>query len=168
MAKRVFAAPSLTYTAQADGVLTDSTYMALIGGSATQVINILELYLGGMASASTIAQMVLARSSTVGIIPTALALPNSDGPMHGATAALAAPAVSYVAAGTGPNRSPAVSIARMNLAFNAFGGIIRWVAAPGEEWTIVGNAVNVSETTLSNFSGGASSALVANIVYEPF
>src|SRR5215471_7046943 len=104
MAKRVFAVPSQSYTAQADGVLTTLTYMAIIGGSSTQIIDVLEIYMGGLDTSSTIAKMVFARSSTVGVIPTALALPNSDGPMNGATAALAAPPVTFVTAGTNPNR----------------------------------------------------------------
>src|SRR5262245_36503337 len=119
MAKRVFAVPSQSYTAQADGTLTTLTYMGLIGGSSTQILNVMEIYMGGLDTSSTIAKMVYARSSTVVSIPTALALPNSDGPMHGATAALAAPPVSYVTGGTGPGRSPAATIARLNLAFNS-------------------------------------------------
>lgn len=168
MAKRVFSAPSQSYTAQADGVLTTLTYMCVQGGSSTQIVNVIEIYMGGQDTSSTLARMVWARSSTVGVIPTALALPNSDGPMHGATAALAAAPITYVTAGTNPNRSPAASIARLNLAFNSFGGIVRWVAAPGEEWTIAGNAVNVSETTLSNFTGGATCTFAGSIIYEPF
>lgn len=168
MAKRVFAAPSQSYTAQADGTLTTLTYMGLAAGSSTQIINVIEIYMGGLDTSSTIAKMVWARSSTLASIPTALALPNSDGPMHGATAALAAAPVPFVTAGTGPGRSPAATIARLNLAFNSFGGIVRWVAAPGEEWTIVGQATNTSETTLSNFTGGSTCQFAGSIIYEPF
>jgi hypothetical protein len=168
MAKRVFAAPSQTYAATADGLLTASNYMGLAHSVNTMVTNIIEVYMGGIDTSSTIAKMVLARSSTVSVTPTALSLPNSDGPMHGASLALATPVLPFVTAGTQPNRSPAATVARLNLAFNSFGGIVRWVAAPGEEWTIFGNAVNVSESTLSNFTGGGTVTMSGSIVYEPF
>lgn len=166
MAKRVFQVSTWTPTAQADGVLTGS-YQALTGGTSTQNLTVIEIYMGGQAGASSVNVMTFARSSTVGITPTALSTPNSDGPMHGATAPLAAVPIAYVAATTAPNRSPAVTIARLNLTFNSFGGIVRWVAAPGEEWTIVGNAVNVSESVLSAQTGGTAGALGSHIIYEP-
>jgi hypothetical protein len=78
------------------------------------------------------------------------------------------PPVSYVAAATAPNRSPAATIARLGLTFNSFGGIVRWVAAPGEEWTIVGNAVNVSESVLSAQNVGTAGLMGSHFVYEPF
>lgn len=169
MAKRSFSVPTFTPTAVADTTtMTNATYMALNGGSSTQIINVIEIYQGGLASASSINLMVFARSSTVGVTPTALAAPNSDGPMHSATAALAAAPVSYVAAGTGPQRSALTTAARLPLSFNAFGGIVRWVAAPGEEWTIVGNVATTGESTLSAFTGATSGAMSGMIVYEPF
>jgi hypothetical protein len=167
MAKRVFNVVSWTPTAQVDQVLTGA-FQAIIGGSATQTINVIEIYQGGQAAATAVNAMTFARSSTVGITPTALAVPNSDGPMHGATAALAAVPVTYVAAATAPNRSPAATIARLNLSFNPFGGIVRWLAAPGEEWTIVGNAVNVSESVLSAQNVGTAGLEGSMIIYEPF
>lgn len=166
MAKRVFNVVSWTPTAQADGVLTGA-YQALTGGGASQLLNIMEVYEGGQAGASSVNTMTLARSSTVGVTPTALSVPNSDGPMHGSTAALAVVPISYVAASTAPNRSPAVTIARLGLTFNSFGGIVRWLAAPGEEWTIVGNAVNVSESVLSAQNVGTAGLMGSHFVYEP-
>lgn len=166
MAKRVFNVVSWTPTAQADGVLTGA-YQAITGGGASQLLNVHEIYEGGQAGASSVNAMTFARSSTVGITPTALASPNSDGPMHGSTAALAVVPITYVAATTAPNRSPAVTIARLGLSFNAFGGIVRWVAFPGEEWTIVGNAVNVSESVLSQQNVGTGGLMGSHIVYEP-
>lgn len=167
MAKRNFQVATITPTQQADGVLTTGTFLALKGGSTTQQINIIEVYMGGQAGASSVNAMQLAFSSTLGITPTALATPDSDGPMHGATAALAAPPVSYKAAATGPNRSPATTLPRMNLTFNAFGGIVRWVAAPGEEWTMIGNAVNGGETVLSAANVGTAGLMGAHMIYEP-
>jgi hypothetical protein len=74
-----------------------------------------------------------------------------------------------VAAGTKPNRSPAVSIARLNLSFNAFGGIIQWQTNPGseEEWVAVGNATTSnSETVLSSQNVGTAGLIGADWFYE--
>jgi hypothetical protein len=166
MAKRVFQVTTWTPAAQADGVLTGS-FQALIGGSASQQLEVVEIYEYGQAAASAVNAMTFARSSTVGITPTALAVPNSDGPLHGATAALAAVPISYVAAATAPNRSPAATVARLSLGFNAFGGICKWQSGPKEEWTIVGNAVNVSESVISAQNTGTPGAMGSHIVYEP-
>ena len=169
MAKRLFAVPTFTPTPQADGALTNATYMALLPGSATQVVQVSKIYIGGLAAASSPMLMQWARSSTIATTPTALALPASDGPAHGATAPLAAPVVPFTAAATGPNRSGAVTTARINIPFNAYGGAAQWQAGSAlEEWTMVGTAVNVSESHLSQFTGGTSAAIGATITYEPF
>jgi hypothetical protein len=169
MAKRVFNATTFTPTATADNsALANSTYMAIGAGSATQTLNVIEIYEGGQATASAVNIMVFARDLVLGSIPTALATPNSDGPMNTGTAALAAPPVTYVAAGTGPSRITAATNAKLNLSFNAFGGIVRWVAAPGEEWTITGVSTSVSESSLSAFTGGSVGLMGGHIVYEPF
>lgn len=169
MAKRIFQAATFTPTAQADGgALTNATYMGIGAGSATQMLNIVEIYEGGQASASSINIMQFARDLVLSVIPTALAAPNGDGPASGATAALAAPPITFVAAGTGPSRTNTALTARLNLSFNAFGGIVRWVAAPGEEWTIIGQTASISESSLSAFTGGSVGLMGAHIVYEPF
>jgi hypothetical protein len=169
MAKRIFANPTWTPTATADTVaLANSTHMTIAASGATAGLQVLEIYEGGQATASAVNIMQFARNSTVGVIPTALAAPVSDGPADGRTAALAAPPVSYVQAGTSPQRSAATTAARLNLSFNAFGGIVRWVAAPGEEWGITGVTVNISESSLSAFTGGSVGLMGAHIVYEPF
>lgn len=164
MGKRVFNVVSWTPTAQVDQVLTGA-FQALNGGSATQILQIMEVYMGGQASASSVNAMTLARSSTLGITPTTLAVPNSDGPMN---AQGTTPATSpYVAAATAPNRSPAVTVSRLGLTFNAFGGIVRWVAAPGEEWTSIGNATTSnSETVLSQQNVGTGGLMGSQFVYE--
>lgn len=159
---------SYTPTAQADtSALTSSTYQAIRGVNSGQILNIIEIYEGGQASASSINLMCFARSSTVGTTPTALAAPNSDGPMHGATAALASTPVTYTAATTGPLRSAATTDARLNLSLNTFGGIVRWVAAPGEEWTVVGSGATTGESILSCYTGGSAGLMGSHLVYEP-
>ena len=171
MAKRAFIAGGQTFSAQAyTAALTSATYMALKGGSGTQLVDVLEVLISGMATASTVAAMQLTRASTVETTPTALASPNSDGPMHPATAALAAPPVSFVAAGTGPQASAVTTDAKLNFGMNLFGGIVRWNAAPTQQWSILGNTADLGEAILFNSSsgGGSSGAANAHIIYEPY
>jgi hypothetical protein len=169
MAKRVFQASNWTPTATADTTnLANATYMALQGGSATQNINVNEVMIEGLAGSSSPTILQLARDSTVMATPTALAAPNSDGPLNPATAALAAAPVSAVAAGTAPQRAATTTLARLNFSLNAFGGIIRWLAARGEEFGILGNTASNGEVSLSAFTGGTVGAVSAHIVYEPF
>lgn len=169
MAKRSFQAATFTPTATADNTaMANATYMSIGAGSATQMINVLEIYMGGQASASSINIMMFARDLVLAATPTALAAPNGDGPLNGATAALAAPPVTCTAATTGPSRTNTATTARLNLSFNTFGGIVRWVAAPGEEWAIIGTTVSISESSLSAFTGGSAGLMGAHIIYEPF
>lgn len=169
MAKRSFQVATFTPTATADNsALANATYMAIGAGSATQMLNVLEIYIGGQAASAGINIMQFARDLVLAATPTALAAPNGDGPLNGATAALAAPPITNVAAATGPSRTNTATTARLNLTHNPFGGIVRWVAAPGEEWTIIGQTVSISESSLSCFTGGSVGAVGAHIIYEPF
>lgn len=167
MAKRIFQAASYTPTATADNsALANATYQSMEAGSATQQVDVLEIYLGGQATSSAVNIMMFARNLTAATTPTALAAPNGDGPMSTGTAALAAPTVTYTAAGTGPTRTNTALTARLNLSFNAFGGIVRWLAAPGEEWQIIGTTVSVAPSSLSAFTGGSVGLMGSHIVYE--
>lgn len=168
MAKRSFHANGYTPAATADtAALANNTYQALKGGSSTQRINIQEVYIAGLAGASSPTSMQLARVSTLETTPTALASPNSDGPMDASSAALAAPPVSFVASAAGPQRSAVTTDTKLELGLNAFGGIVRWVAAPGEEWGQIGNTASLGESVLSAFTGGTPGLLNSHIVYEP-
>lgn len=169
MAKRVFQAVNWTPTATADATaLGNNTYMALKGGSSTQLMDVLEIMISGFAGASSPTILQFARVGTVETTPTGLAAPNSDGPANPATAALAAPPVSFVAAATGPQRSSATTDARLDMGLNAFGGIKRWVAAPGAQWSILGNTASLGESVLSAFTGGTVGAISSHIEYEPY
>lgn len=169
MAKRTFQASNWTPTATGDtAALANASYMALQGGSSTQLLTLLEVMVTGLAGASAPTILQLARCSNVGTTPTALAAPNSDGVMHPSSAALAAPPVSFVAAAAGPQRSSATTDARLDMGLNAFGGIKRWVSAPNAEWSILGNAASAGCTVLSAFTGGTAGAISAHIEYEPY
>jgi hypothetical protein len=172
MAKRLFSVPSFTPTAVADNTaMTNATYMAVGAGSTTQSIKIMEIFLQGLATAATnVNNMMFARDLVLATTPTALAAPNGDGPMAGATAALAAPVLTFVAAATGPSRTNTATTARLMLSFNAGGGIVRWKPADvTEAWDITGQTVSISESSLSasTAAGTTSGAMSATIMYEP-
>lgn len=168
MSKRIFQQSTFTPTQQADGVLTGS-WMAIKPGSATDIMKIGKIVLAGQAATSAINAMCMARSSALGITPTALALPNSDGPANTNATPVTTVPVAFVAAATAPNRSPAATIARLNLVFNAFGGLMTWQTNPGseEEWTSFGNATtSQSESVLSAYNVGAPGAMSGEFFYE--
>lgn len=157
---------TLTSAAVADTTnLTTQTFLALQGGSSTQRSNILEVYIGGQATASAPNYFLLARDSTVfsGATSNAARLAALDP----ATAALAAPPLAQtVGSTTLPQRSATASL--LNLSVNLFGGIVRWVAAPGEEIGILGNTASNGEVSLSAFTGSTAGLYGAHIIFEPF
>lgn len=167
MAKWAFNVANFTTNANADGnAFTDNTYMGLMGGSTTQMIDILEVEMAGLAAASAPQIMQLSRDSVVQATPTALTTGQSNGALHPATAALGAPQVAFTASTTKPNR--AATLAKLNLGFNAFGGQVRWLAGPGEQFTILGNTASLGEASLSGFTGTTAAAISAHLVYEPY
>lgn len=167
MAKWSFKLASWTPTAVLDAAnFTDNGYQGLMGGSTTQRINIIELYMGGAAGASSPALMTLARDSTVQATPTALTTGQSNAAFDPSTAALAAPPVAFTASTTKPQRSATLGL--LSVGFNAFGGIVRWVAAPGEEIGILGNTASLGEVSLSAYAGGTPGLMNSHIIYEPF
>src|SRR6185369_9984866 len=168
MSKRSVQQTTWTPTATADAaIMANTTYMA-IEAPLLGYVQVIEIYEGGQASASSINLMQFARSLAFGTTPTTLTAPNSDGPMSTFTVAGSGQATTYVAASTGPTRATASTSARLNLSFNSFGGIVRWVAAPGEEWGISGVTASISESSLSAFTGGSVGLIGAHIIYEPF
>lgn len=163
MAKWSGMVDSWTPTAVADTTaMTANAYCALRGGSSTQRINILEVYMGGLATASAPSIMQLARNSTLGATP-------SGGDMTAldpATAALGAPPVfSTTFATTAPQRDAALKL--LSLGFNAFGGIVKWTAPEGFEPVILGNTASFGEVSLSAFTGGTPGLMNSHILFEP-
>ncbi len=172
MSRRLFSVPSFTPNAVADNTpLTNAYYMAVGANSATQGIQVTEIFIQGLGTSSTnINNNVFARDVVLGVTPTALAQPNRDGPMAGSlyTAPGTLP-LTFVAAGTGPSRVITTISAQLTLSINALGGIARWKPADlTEAWWIVGQSTSVSETTLSasTAAGTTSAAQSATIMYE--
>lgn len=173
MAKRLFTTAGISFAATASGgTVSSGNYMSVVGASGTQVTDILEVLVSGMASASTLGGFLLDRQSTLGTGgATTLASPNSDGPMNPATAALAAPVVTAIAYATNqPTASNAITDARINLCLNGFGGILRWNAAPTQQYTISGNTAPGGSAILfdSSSTGGVTCAASAHIMYETY
>lgn len=165
MSKLSYSFTTFTPTATADTTsLANGSYMAVQGGSATQVSTFIEVYLGGQAGASSPTLMLLSRDSAVGTT-----LSSTSGAMQAAldpaVAALAAPPVGFTIATTAPQRSATLHL--LNLSYNAFGGIVRWVAAPGEEPKMLGASASFGEVSLSAFTGGTAGLTGAHIVFEP-
>lgn len=127
MAHYTHGAVGYTPVAHADSAssLANNSYQAVRGGAATQLARIVEVFIGGEATSSTVNRMALRRLSTNASTPT----DQTPAPLN--IYSPAAVAQGYVAATTGPTIAATAHL--LNLAFNAFGGIIRWVAAPGEE-----------------------------------
>lgn len=165
MAKRIVSITTITPTATADTTnLVDATYPFLLqGGSATQRNIVNEIYLGGQASSSAPTIMLLSRDSTV-CATNSLGTGQTDAALDAATAALAAPALTGNTNTTKPQRSATLHL--LALSFNAFGGVVRWVFAPDEAVTTIGNTASLGEISLSAFSGGTPGAMSAHMVYE--
>ena len=89
MAKRSQSITTFTPTATADTTnLVDATYVTVVqGGSSTQRVNILEVYQGGQAGASSPTFMLLSRDTTVAVT-ISQSTGGTDAPLDAATAAL--------------------------------------------------------------------------------
>lgn len=168
MAKRSANNISNTLTAAADTAnLVDSAYpLAIQGPNSTQLTVISEVKMDGLSTSSSPTYTLLSFDSQVGTGSLTKDATLNDTPLHGSTTALVSgsvPTVFNKAATNKPQRDTAKHI--LPLAFNAFGGITRWLAAPGEEITMVGNVASFGEVSLSAFTGGAG-IVAALLVFE--
>lgn len=168
MTKMVFDVVSWTPVAVADNaVFTDGGYMALQGASSTQLTKIEGVFVGGQATVASPTFLVLARDSTVGVTLTALSSPNSNGPIHASSAALAAVVVGFIATTTKPKRDNSVTGPKLNFSYNAYGGVVRWdIGNPDEAFVMLGNTASFGEASLSAFTGGTPGLCGAHIKYE--
>ena len=166
MPKWSFSNPSWVPTAVADtATMTANLACFLQGGNATQRITISEVQAGGLGAAAAAQFLVLARDSTVAATAIGLGTNGKNAPLDVHTAALAAPQVPGFTATTMPQRAATLHL--LQLAFNAFGGLCRWLAGPGEDISLFGVAVNVGEVSLSAFTGTVASTVSSHIIYEP-
>lgn len=154
----------------ADNVTETGTIMAILGGTSTQMSFVDEVYMGGLAASTAPMIMMLARNSTIGATPTALAANsgNSFGPLHPSAGVLTSPPTGYIAASTLPTRSGSVTLGRKTFAFNAYGGMVRVnYANTQDRFGILGNTASLGELSLSSFTGStAASAISGHILLE--
>jgi hypothetical protein len=136
--------------------------LGLQGGNATQRLNVSEIYMGGESGSSAPQVMVFARNSTAVTTPALgtarTALMDASGTAPGTTA------VVYNTFATGPQRSATLHL--LHLSFNAYGGIVRWVARQGEEPSIVGNTASLGDSSLSALSGTTAGFISGHILFE--
>jgi len=169
MAKRIANHKTVTLTATADTTnLVDSSYPFALQGIASQRTAIEEIYMGGQTGASSIQIMVLGRDSQVGSGSLTKDGALTDEGMDADITALVSgsvPTVFNKAATNKPQRDTAKAL--MNLSFNAFGGVVRWVAAPDEKVYISGATASKGEVSLSAYTGSTASGVIgAHMVFE--
>jgi len=171
MSKRIFTARGQTFNAAADNTALTAVIFMYIQAQSAQLVDVLEVKISGMQTASTLAGFQLHRASTNATTPTALATASaSDGLMLPTGTALASTVTTAIAAATGPTGSNATTDAVLDISLNGFGGILRWNAAPTQEWKIQGTAAPGIASVLYNSStaGGTNCAANAHIIYEPY
>jgi hypothetical protein len=143
-------------------------------GPPAQLVDVQEILISGMNTSSVLGGFCFKRVSTLEATPTALAAPNSDGLMLPTGTALASTVTAFIAATTAPTASTATTDATLNVGLNTFGGIIRWNAAPTQEWKIQASTATPGppgvESVLYNSSSalGQTAQVSAHIIYEPY
>lgn len=160
MAKYSYGKRNYTPVAVADtSAFTDEGYMAVQGGSATQRIEFNEFYMGGLAAASAAAQMIIARDSTVGATATSGVM---SAALDGSATAPGSLALAFSTSTTKPQRSATLQL--LQLGFNAFGGVVRWVAPPGFEISTVGASASLGEISLSSGAAGTPGLMESHFI----
>ena len=148
--------------------LTGSGYMALQGGTSTQTSFVEEVYIGGQATASAPAIMLLGRDSTVVTGGATVVTPNANGPVNPSAGVLTSPALGFInGTGSQAQRSNSVTLSKKVFTFNSFGGIVKASYQNTQDrFGILGNTASLGELSLSAFTGTTSSAVSAHILYE--
>lgn len=121
-----------------------------------EIARVNEVHVGGEATSSTVNRMAVRRSTTNLVTPTA------QTPAKMSPTSPAAYTSGATTAGTEPVTAAAPAI--WTYALNVFGGIIRWVAAPGQELYVMGATAGSNEVSLESSSG--TGALSCQMVFE--
>lgn len=133
----------------------DETILALTSG-ASEGAEVIGISCAGEATASAIQTFVLRRSSTNGATPTAQT-PAKKSPLSPAS-------VIAVATTWGTQPTTAADPATWTRGYNAFGGIIHWIAAPGHGVRIASSTAGDSEVSFEADIG--TSPVSAEIIFE--
>lgn len=151
MATRAFAVARQSATPVADESILALTAAASEGAEITQI------GIGGEATASAIQVFVLRRSTTNGITPTA----QTPERLHSSSPA------SAIGAATTWGTEPVNTVtppATWTRSYNAFGGVISWIAAPGHGIWILEAAAPDAEVSFEADVG--TSPLSQQIIFE--
>lgn len=115
--------------------------------SAANIVNrITEISVGGEATSSTVNRLAWRRSGTDGVTPTAI----TPGKLSSSSPAAQSTANSNF---TGSQPTPAAAPHAWMYALNVFGGVVRWVAAPGQEILEQGSTAGNDEAGFYTLSG---------------
>lgn len=138
-----------TPAATAEGAITTSNNAHMVRTtSATNRAKINEILIGGGATSSTVNDVGLRRMTTNSTTPTA----RVPVPMDPYSAA--AVFSSYITASTMPTTAALATLQHvLNFTYNAFGGVVRWVAIPGGEVVIITSTASNSDIGLVNLNG---------------
>ncbi len=162
MAKYSVSWAGTTMTAVNDASnFTDAGYCTFLQGSnSSQRLVVSEIYIGGEeGSTSNPTSFVFARDSTVAA--TAIS-GNSLALLDGSATAPANVPVYGNTSTTKPQRSSTSKLLRLSI--NCYGGVVRWVAAPGNEISSVGNTASLGELSLSASAGTGKNS--GHIIFE--
>lgn len=146
-----------TAAVAASANLVNSNYQSIRSWSVTVVDRITEIYVGGEATSSTVIAMAARRNGTQATTPTNVVA-------AGLSPFSAAPAGNFHQLAATPGVTGAVTAQLLKLSLNAFGGVVRWVAAPGEELYVIGATAPNNEISLSAITGSA--LIGAHVIFE--
>ena len=146
-----------TYNANRHNVTPVAAAMLLsLTTGLQEIARITEISVTGTATASGVNQMSFLRSTTILITPTAQT-PAKSSPTSPAA---------YTDVATTATTEPVTAVAPYLWAYaiNAFGNIIRWVAAPGMELWILGATAGNNEMSLESTVG--TSTVSVGLLFE--
>jgi hypothetical protein len=123
-----------------------------------------EIYLGGEATASSSVIVECLGRAVTTAITAAGAAGGSTTLVDGGSTAAATLAITGNSFTTPPVVTTTGHV--LNLSFNAYGGIVRWVARPGEEPSTIGNATPAGGMCLFATTGTAAAPVSSHIIYE--
>jgi hypothetical protein len=171
MAKWAFKGATWTPVAVADSAaMTMSSvaaFMAIQGVNTTQRWDVVEIYMGGQGTSSSPMNMIFSRDSVVGTSTMTSTMAGfSNAPLDPATGTAVTTQCYTSTNSNAPQRSPSGGL--LNLSFNGFGGIVRWVAPPGSELKCLGSTQPFGDVSLSAYTGGTPSPIGAHIIYETY
>ena len=157
MAFYAHSASGWTPVNHADGAsaLANNSYHA-VRTTAASTLRLMDVQIGGESAAANVNRMAIRRLSTNASTPTNTA----PGPLNPLSAA--AVSQGYVAATTGPTIASTAHLGEF--AMNTFGGIVRWVAAPGEELYATASTAPNGEMVLDSITG--TGVVSTNIKFE--